>query len=326
MIKLISLIFYTVVIATSISGSRKLMRSKIITLLTLFITGLHSIISLAEEFEHRRIEALENYPLSDLKIEAIIEYNKQKFALMNANGDYYIVKKGHYIGLNYGEILTISKQGLEIEEYYYVNNSPDWKRQKRTLKFKINIPQQEVISTTQHREDVAGNTLSFISSTIKTRELLFTLLSLANTNGVISTQINSVSRLNVEHISWDSALKIVLNEAQLEQKIINSIRLITTTAEMPEHIIGKKSFNKEFKNTGSGELLSFYFHEVDIIKIFTLISEFSGKKIQIDPNIQGKISLIIIEKPWQSVLALLSQLHGFTVQVSDKQINIKAPY
>lgn len=62
-------------------------------------------------------DGLESYPLAQLSIKGIIGDNKQLWALISTpEGQLVKVGAGDYLGLNYGQVQQVSRQGIKVEE------------------------------------------------------------------------------------------------------------------------------------------------------------------------------------------------------------------
>ena len=61
-------------------------------------------------------EALESFPMDTLKMVGTIEKNKMVYGLVQVDKTVYQVKLGAYIGQNFGQIMKISENEIEIKE------------------------------------------------------------------------------------------------------------------------------------------------------------------------------------------------------------------
>jgi type IV pilus assembly protein PilP len=64
----------------------------------------------------RQREPLEAYPLETLKMVGVLGKGKSIHALVQADKALYQVRVGNFIGRNYGKVITISQDSLELQE------------------------------------------------------------------------------------------------------------------------------------------------------------------------------------------------------------------
>ena len=69
-----------------------------------------------EEQINRRKEPLEAFPLEQLKMVGTLSQNKETYALVKADKTLYRVKKGNYMGQNFGVITAIDEGGIKLKE------------------------------------------------------------------------------------------------------------------------------------------------------------------------------------------------------------------
>jgi len=81
----------------------------------------------------RRKEELEAYSLDTLRMVGTVLIENSKWALIKANdGTIHRVKKGNYMGRNYGEIIQILENRIELMEI--VPDKPgSWREQQASL-------------------------------------------------------------------------------------------------------------------------------------------------------------------------------------------------
>ena len=65
---------------------------------------------------NRRKEPLEAFPLEQLKMVGTLSQNKETYALVRADKTLYRVKKGNYMGQNFGVITGIDEGGIKLKE------------------------------------------------------------------------------------------------------------------------------------------------------------------------------------------------------------------
>lgn len=81
----------------------------------------------------RKKEILEKYPLVLLSMVGTLSKNKTKWALIRTtDGIIHRVKKGNYLGHNFGEILRISEDKIELLEII-LDSSGGWREKPASL-------------------------------------------------------------------------------------------------------------------------------------------------------------------------------------------------
>jgi type IV pilus assembly protein PilP len=68
------------------------------------------------EHEKRVKEPLESFPLESIQMLGTITQDKETFALVKAGPNLYRVKKGNYMGQNFGVITGIDEGGIKLKE------------------------------------------------------------------------------------------------------------------------------------------------------------------------------------------------------------------
>ena len=72
--------------------------------------------SLIEEQKKRPPEPLEAFPLEAITMLGTITQNQETFALVKAGPNLYRVKKGNYMGQNFGVVTGVTEQAVNIRE------------------------------------------------------------------------------------------------------------------------------------------------------------------------------------------------------------------
>jgi type IV pilus assembly protein PilP len=72
--------------------------------------------SLIAQHEKRVKEPLEAFPLESIQMLGTITQDKETFALVKAGPNLYRVKKGNYMGQNFGVITAIDEGGIKLKE------------------------------------------------------------------------------------------------------------------------------------------------------------------------------------------------------------------
>ena len=81
--------------------------------------------ALIEEQKKRPPEPLEAFPLESIQMLGTITQNKETFALVKAGPNLYRVKKGNYMGQNFGVITGIDEAQISLKELVQ-DSTGDW--------------------------------------------------------------------------------------------------------------------------------------------------------------------------------------------------------
>jgi type IV pilus assembly protein PilP len=81
---------------------------------------------------NRRKEPLESFPLEQLKMVGTLEQGKDIFALVRADKTLYRVKKGNYMGQNFGLITDITDAEIKLKEIVQ-DSAGDWAERQSVL-------------------------------------------------------------------------------------------------------------------------------------------------------------------------------------------------
>jgi type IV pilus assembly protein PilP len=81
--------------------------------------------ALIEEQKKRPPEPLEAFPLESIQILGTITQNKETFALVKAGPNLYRVRKGNYMGQNFGVITAIDEAQISLKELVQ-DSTGDW--------------------------------------------------------------------------------------------------------------------------------------------------------------------------------------------------------
>ena len=68
------------------------------------------------DYERLLKEPLEAFPLESIQMLGTITQDKETFALVKAGPNLYRVKKGNYMGQNFGVITSIDEGGIKLKE------------------------------------------------------------------------------------------------------------------------------------------------------------------------------------------------------------------
>jgi len=85
-----------------------------------------------EEPINRRKEPLEAFPLEQLKMVGTLSQNKETYALVKADKTLYRVKKGNYMGQNFGLITDVSDTEIKLKEIVQ-DSAGDWAERQSIL-------------------------------------------------------------------------------------------------------------------------------------------------------------------------------------------------
>jgi type IV pilus assembly protein PilP len=88
--------------------------------------------SLIEEQKKRPPEPLEAFPLESIQMLGTITQHKETFALVKAGPNLYRVKKGNYMGQNFGVITAIDEAQISVKELVQ-DSTGDWVERMSSL-------------------------------------------------------------------------------------------------------------------------------------------------------------------------------------------------
>ena len=88
--------------------------------------------ALIEEQKKRPPEPLEAFPLESIQMLGTITQNKETFALVRAGPNLYRVKKGNYMGQNFGVITAIDEAQISLKELVQ-DSTGDWVERQSAL-------------------------------------------------------------------------------------------------------------------------------------------------------------------------------------------------
>jgi type IV pilus assembly protein PilP len=81
---------------------------------------------------NRRKEPLEAFPLEQLKMVGTLSQNKETYALVKADKTLYRVKKGNYMGQNFGLVTDVNDQEIKLKEIVQ-DSAGDWAERQSVL-------------------------------------------------------------------------------------------------------------------------------------------------------------------------------------------------
>jgi len=88
--------------------------------------------SLVDEQKKRPPEPLEAFPLESIQMLGTITQNQETFALVKAGPNLYRVKKGNYMGQNFGVITAIDEAQISLKELVQ-DSTGDWVERMSSL-------------------------------------------------------------------------------------------------------------------------------------------------------------------------------------------------
>jgi type IV pilus assembly protein PilP len=88
--------------------------------------------NLIEEQKKRPPEPLEAYPLESIQMLGTITQKKETFALVKAGPNLYRVRKGNYLGQNFGVITAIDEAQISLKELVQ-DSTGDWVERMSSL-------------------------------------------------------------------------------------------------------------------------------------------------------------------------------------------------
>jgi type IV pilus assembly protein PilP len=88
--------------------------------------------ALIEEQKKRPPEPLEAFPLESIQMLGTITQHKETFALVKAGPNLYRVRKGNYMGQNFGVITAIDEAQISLKELVQ-DSSGDWVERTSSL-------------------------------------------------------------------------------------------------------------------------------------------------------------------------------------------------
>ena len=81
---------------------------------------------------NRRKEPLEAFPLEQLKMVGTLQQGKEMYALVRADKTLYRVKKGNYMGQNFGLITEVTEADIKLKEIVQ-DSAGDWAERQSVL-------------------------------------------------------------------------------------------------------------------------------------------------------------------------------------------------
>lgn len=81
---------------------------------------------------NRRKEPLEAFPLEQLKMVGTLSQGKETYALVRADKTLYRVKKGNYMGQNFGLITDVTESEIKLKEIVQ-DSAGDWAERQSVL-------------------------------------------------------------------------------------------------------------------------------------------------------------------------------------------------
>ncbi|MFP3869306.1 MAG: type IV pilus secretin PilQ [Syntrophobacteria bacterium] len=94
------------------------------------------------------------------------------------------------------------------------------------------------------------------------------------------------------------------------------------TEEMT-HVLGAEPFPLfEERKVYTGKPISLDFHDVDIRNVLRLIANITGKNIVVEPDVKGRVTLKVVDVPWDQVLDLILGMNKLGMVVEGNVMRI----
>jgi len=90
----------------------------------------------------RRREALEAFPLDQLKMVGMLRQQRNNAALIDAGGQTYMVRVGNYVGQNFGLVTKITETEVELKEIVQ-DAAGEWVERPSKLELQEAAPRQQ---------------------------------------------------------------------------------------------------------------------------------------------------------------------------------------
>jgi type IV pilus assembly protein PilQ len=139
-----------------------------------------------------------------------------------------------------------------------------------------------------------------------------TSFDVVSINGKIEIALRSAELLS-ERIEEEAVAEEPLPETEPTQDVAKE----NTTKEQP---VPERAGLEEDKYTG--KRISLDFQDADIVPIFRLLADVSGYNIVVDPKVRGKITMKLINVPWDQALDLILKTHNLDKVVEGNIIRI----
>ena len=81
---------------------------------------------------NRRKEPLEAFPLEQLKMVGTLSMNNEMYAIVRADKTLYRVRKGNYMGQNFGLITDVTESEIKLKEIVQ-DSAGDWAERQSVL-------------------------------------------------------------------------------------------------------------------------------------------------------------------------------------------------
>jgi TonB family protein len=136
-------------------------------------------------------------------------------------------------------------------------------------------------------------------------------------NIVVDPGINGRVSCQLEQVPWDQGLDWMLQWNGLD--MIYKGNVLRVLKADPANKDLKKAMKKK-KYTG--ELMTFNFHNADIIDVLKIISKIAGLTLEIAPGVKGKVTVQLQKIPWDQALDLMLELNGLAWEVKGKVVKV----
>lgn len=271
------------------------------------------IVLIADVIAERTEEFLEYYPLHEMKMKGVIEYDGKRMAIIHVDDLLHIAEVGNYLGKNNGVIKEILKDRIVIEECKIVDSANV--KSEKSLTFDYNNEDIEFSSKTivQNTKDV----LSINIHNTSLKNLLLILMDLAEKNAIVASSIQEEIGFSAANTPWNLVIETILKNNNLQMVEVCGINLISKKSEFES--VSKKILLVP-PDCLPGDKVSFHFVKIALSDIFKLMAEFKEKSIQLDPLIQGQFAIRTYNQSWLLLFTLIAYLHDLHLEIDNNKI------
>ncbi len=131
---------------------------------------------------------------------------------------------------------------------------------------------------------------------------------------------------NVDALAFAFADEIIIDIPNITEspKKIELIRK-EDIVEKSSPIIAKPEITPPPPQTDNSKLISLDFQDADVTAILRLLADVSGKNIIIHPEVKGKISMKLVNVPWEQALDIVSKTYNLS-KVEEGNVIMVQPY
>jgi type IV pilus secretin PilQ/predicted competence protein len=116
-------------------------------------------------------------------------------------------------------------------------------------------------------------------------------------------------------------LAVQVSEGEAGPEVVESTKEVTVAMEEPavEAAVEEQAIQE---GVFSGKRISLDFQDADIVPIFRLFADVSGYNFVISPKVKGKITMKLVNVPWDQALDLVVRTHSLGSQIEGNIIRI----